>query len=239
MLPGDPFLNPLPLGMHLDVLGSAAIYEASRARATAAPATFEGHRVYWGAAGALRNLDLVADAASYPIAGKTAGCDIVLPDEAGLAKRHLVLRSMRGPEGELVLRVVLDLATTTGFRLGAGDVQTSILVEGPIMLQIGRSVLVALPTLRMPEEIPALSFADTSAGARSRPIGTTSVRSLPHVLDAFQVTTLWPSPSSFTLERRFRRETVLLSDADLERGVIVGRSPKATPEVLSILDTAV
>ena len=220
--------------------------------------TRPGHRLVWMRGTAFASRSLVAADDAYAIVGRHTQSDVVLADDPFVALRHLLVRSIVLPSGGLALRI-LDLQTHLGFVLPDGSRHTSIFAEGPVALALGEYALVALPTEAngdpLPGELPppemhtpphvreqlaALANAMSPYRANARP-ATNRVSRI--TLMPRPVMVGEPLPSSLgrlvsaggyslTLQREGRSATVGLSEEDLSRGAIVGRSEKCCSEML-------
>lgn len=219
-----------------------------------------GHRIVWVRRGAFACSTLVAADEAFAVVGRHTQCGVVLADDPFVALRHVLVRSIALPAGGVALRV-LDLHTGLGFVLPDGSRHTSIFAEGPIAIAVGEYALVALPTESKDDELPgempdpvidttsaareqleALAAAMSPYRANARPANRTS-----HI-------TLMPSPVmvgeplppsldrlatggryAITLSRSDRSATVSVSEHDLARGVVIGRSEKCHAERLRLI----
>jgi len=216
-----------------------------------------GHRLVWVRGASFACTKLVAAEEAYAIVGRHSQCGVVLPDDPFVALRHILVRSITLPAGGVALRV-LDLHTGSGFVLPDGSRHTSIFAEGPIALALGEYALVALPTESRGDELPndmpapvvdtppavreqlqALALAMSPYRANARPLNRTSrVTLMPSPVMVGEP--MSPSlarlanggPYAVTLTRAGRSATVSLSDEDLVRGVMIGRSEKCHAELL-------
>jgi hypothetical protein len=153
---------------------------------------------------------------------------------------------------------MLDLHTGLGFVLPDGSRHTSIFAEGPIAVAIGEYALVALPTEskgdELPGEMPA-PVVDMPSAVRDQ-LEKLAVAMSPYRVNARPANrtsriTLMPSPVmvgealppslgrlanggryALTLVRGPRSATVMVTDEDLARGVVIGRSEKCHAEML-------
>jgi hypothetical protein len=216
-----------------------------------------GHRLVWVRHTAFACTTLVAAEDAFAVVGRHTQCGVVLPDDPFVALRHLLVRSIALPAGGVALRM-LDLHTGLGFLLPDGSRRTSIFAEGPVAVALGEYALVALPTESKGDELPgempppvvempaalrdqlqALAVAMSPYRVNARPANRTS-----HI-------TLMPSPVmvgeplppslerltvggryALTLARGGRSATVMVSEEDLARGVVIGRSEKCHTEML-------
>lgn len=219
-----------------------AAYELALGLAANAPSNVVGHRLFWVHGASFGATDLPAADGIYKIVGRHTHADVSIEGDPRIGLRHLVLRSVRTAEGENVLRV-LDLHTALGFAMADGVVRRSIVARGPVALAVGDYALVALPSGELPKALPSPFFEEMSGPYRSpgrRPFGTSHIGILPGISELGDFSAMSGKMHAFSLERPWRgRETVLVSDAELERGVVVGRSPKAHPQILQLMDNNV
>jgi hypothetical protein len=216
-----------------------------------------GHRLVWVRGSAFACTTLVSAQDAFTVVGRHTQCGVVLPDDPFVALRHVLVRSIALPAGGVALRMI-DLHTGIGFVLPDGSRHTSIFAEGPIAVGLGEYALVALPTEshgdelpgEMPppvvdtpsavrEEVQVLAAAMSPYRVNARPVNRTShitLMSRPVMLGE-------PLPPSLgrlatggryalTLARGGRSATVMVTDEDLVRGVVIGRSDKCHTEML-------
>jgi hypothetical protein len=217
-----------------------------------------GHRLVWVRGGAFASTTLSAADDAFTIVGRHTQCGIALTEDPFVALRHLLVRSIQLPSGGVALRV-LDLQTNLGFVLPDGSRHTSIFGEGPVAVAIGEYALVALPNESgkgdddLPGELPkpemhtppavkeqlqALEQAMSPYRQNARPNRVTRItlmprpvmigEALPPSLGRLTGTGGW----ALTLQREGRSATVTLSNEDLSRGAIIGRSEKCCSELL-------
>lgn len=215
-----------------------------------------GHRLVWVRGGAFASTQLSAADDAFTIVGRHTQSGIVLNDDPFVALRHLLVRSIKLPSGGVALRI-LDLQTNLGFVLPDGSRHTSIFAEGPIAVAIGEYALVALPSETNREELPgelpkpemhtppavreqlaALENAMSPYRQNARPNRVSRItlmprpvmigEALPPSLGRLTGTAGW----ALTLQREGRSATVTLSNEDLSRGAIIGRSEKCCSELL-------
>jgi hypothetical protein len=226
--------------------------------AIAPPLDGPGHRLTLVQGGAFTNAVLSATRGEHAIVGRHTSCDIVMPDDPELSLRHLLVRSTLTSDGTPVLRV-LDLDTQVGFDLGTGMRSQSLLAAGPLAIRIGRLALVALPTDAtggpLPPMLPAPDLApvsgrdiDASLGSPYRTAprrglsnSVSRVTLLPRPITVGEGPLQPPTPSSghgITVEREGRWVALSLSPHDLDRGVLLGRSPKCRHEAVRALTSS-
>ncbi|HEY8078970.1 MAG TPA: FHA domain-containing protein [Labilithrix sp.] len=214
-----------------------------------------GHRLVWTRGTAFASSMLPA---SDPVAvvGRHTQCDVVLGDDPFVALRHILVRSIALPSGGLALRV-FDLHTNLGFVLPDGSRHAAIFAEGPVALGLGEYALVALPNENKDDALPAAlpePVVETPPDAREQ------LQALAHAMAPYRMNarpakhttriTLMPRPVmvgeplpqslgrlvggrwAITLARGQRHATVTVTEDDLVRGVIIGRSEKCYSEEL-------
>jgi hypothetical protein len=215
-----------------------------------------GHRLVWVRGGAFASMTLSAADDAFTIVGRHTQCGIALMDDPFVALRHLLVRSIKLPSGGVALRI-LDLQTNLGFVLPDGSRHTSIFAEGPIAVALGEYALVALPTETRDEDLPgelpkpemhtppavreqlqALEHAMSPYRQNARPNRVSRItlmprpvmigEALPQSLGRLATGGGW----ALTLQREGRSATVTLSNEDLSRGAIIGRSEKCCSELL-------
>lgn len=216
-----------------------------------------GHRLVWlrGTAFACNTLSASNDA--FAVVGRHTQCGIVLPEDPFVALRHVLVRSIVLPAGGVALRL-FDLHTGLGFVLPNGTRHSSIFAEGPIAIALGEYALVALPTETKDDELPGEMPAPV---VETPPAVRDQLHALANAMSPYRINarplnrmsriTLMPSPVmvgepmapslgrlanggqyALTLSRTGRSATVTLSDEDLARGVVIGRSEKCHAEML-------
>jgi hypothetical protein len=216
-----------------------------------------GHRLVWVRLAAFACTTLSASGDAFAVVGRHTQCGIVLPEDPFVALRQLLVRSIALPSGGLALRV-LDLHTGAGFVLPDGSRRSSIFAEGPIALAVGEYALVALPTETKGDELPAEMpppVVDTPAAVREQlkvlALAMSPYRANARPTNGVSRVTLMPLPVmvgepppqtvarlahgggyALTLTRSGRSATVSLSEEELARGVIIGRSEKCHSETL-------
>jgi hypothetical protein len=136
---------------------------------------------------------------------------------------------------------VLDLQTDEGFELVGdehGQRPRSVSATGVVVLRVGSYVLVAIPSGNAPPELPpaVMSSGHPYRGQRAEPLGVSRITMMPSAVHLserpFDERFIdGPLPSD-----RERWELLLLaprgharalvSGADLDRGVLVGRAPR-------------
>jgi hypothetical protein len=216
-----------------------------------------GHRLVWVRRASFACTTLVAAEDAFAVVGRHTQCSVVLPDDPFVALRHVLVRSISLPAGGLALRM-LDLHTGMGFVLPDGSTRTAIFAEGPIAVGVGEYALVALPTEskgdELPGEMPA-PVVDMPSAVRDQ-LQALAVAMSPYRVNARPVNrtsriTLMPSPvmvgeplppsldrlasggrHALTLARGSRSATVQITEEDLARGVVIGRSEKCHSEML-------
>lgn len=215
-----------------------------------------GHRLVWVRGPSFASTSISANGEAFTVVGRHTQCGVVLPDDPSVALRHVLVRSVLLPAGGVALRV-FDLHTDIGFVLPDGTRHTSIFAEGPIAIALGSYALVALPTEspgnELPGEMPA-PVVDTPPDVRQQ-LEALAVAMSPYRVNARPLNrhsriTLMPCPvmvgepmpqslgrltggrHAITLARGQRSATMSITDDDLVRGVMIGRSEKCHSEML-------
>lgn len=231
----------------------APSFEEACARAVTGSGDDAGHRLQWMSATGSGSCDLPAARDAFLVVGRHSSCDLVLGADPCIALRHAIVRSSVLDDGCPVVSV-LDLQTRDGFQIADGTAQRSIVATGPLAFRIGAYTLVALPGGAPAEAAfnpPVCERAD------AHPYRAASRRLEDQPVHSWRVVsriTLMPGPSSvslhppnapfredtrhaLTLFARGRRTGVVISGADLDRGVLVGRDPRCVDAGLhAILD---
>ncbi len=231
-------------------------YELARGVVRMQPEARQGHRLVWARGTSFASTTLASSEDAVAVVGRHTQCSVVLGDDPFVALRHVLVRSIVLPSGGLALRV-FDLHTSLGFFLPDGSRHTSIFAEGPIAIGIGEYALVALPNetnedplppqlpepvvdtppeVRQELEVIAQAMSPYRVNARP-PLRTSRI-----TLMSRPVMVGVPLPQSLgrlvggryslTLARAGRSATVTVSDEDLVRGVMIGRSEKCHSEEL-------
>jgi hypothetical protein len=229
-------------------------YELARGVVRMQPDSRPGHRLVWVRGTSFASTHLVAAGDGVAVAGRHTQCSLVLSDDPFVALRHVLVRSIPLPSGGLALRA-FDLHTSIGFMLADRSTQTSIFAEGPVAFGVGEYALVALPCdgRELPAELPppvvdtpkelraqldVVAQAMSPYRANARPPMTSSrITLMPHLVMVGE-----PLPPSLgrltggqyvvTLSRAGRAASVALSEDDVARGVVIGRSEKCYSEDL-------
>ncbi|MBS2020313.1 MAG: FHA domain-containing protein [Deltaproteobacteria bacterium] len=216
-----------------------------------------GHRLVWVRGAAFASMAIDARNESFAVVGRHSQCGVVLPDDPTVALRHLLIRSVVLPSGGVALRVI-DLYSDTGFLLPDGTRHTSIFAEGPIAIAVGSYALVALPNEsdgdELPGEMPA-PIVTSTPHARDQ-LHVLAAAMSPYRMNARPLNrmsriTLMPSPVMVgealpqslgrlaggarymvSLARGHRIASMPLTDEDIVRGVMIGRSEKCHSEML-------
>lgn len=232
-------------------------YQFARAVSATQPAGPLGHRLVWVRGAAFASVMLEPARSGFAVVGRHTRCGVVLPDDPFVALRHLLVRSIQLPGGRVALRV-FDLHTDLGFTLTDGSRQKSVFAEGPVAIGVGEYALVALPNdaqskpSDLPNELPppvvetpaavreqldALAAAMSPYRMNARPARKSIITLMPRLVMVGEA--LPPSLGRLAgggyvlaLSRAGRTAGVTLSDEDLARGVIIGRSEKCHSEEL-------
>jgi hypothetical protein len=232
-------------------------YELGRGVVRAQPDPRIGHRLVWARGTSFASMHLGAhDINATGVVGRHTQCGIQLPDDPFVALRHLLVRSIALPTGGVALRV-FDLQTNIGFTLPDGSSHTSIFAEGPVAIGVGEYALVALPcdgkddqlppelpppAVHSPKEVRAqldvLEQAMSPYRQNARPpLYTSKITLMPNLLmvgDALppSIGRLAGGRHRITLARGDRAATMMVSDEDVSRGILIGRSEKCVAEEL-------
>lgn len=235
-------------------------YAFARGIARMQPSVFSrgpGHRIVWVRGSAFASMAIDAAVESFAVVGRHSQCGVCLPDDPTVALRHLLIRSVVLPSGGVALRVI-DLYSDTGFVLPDGSRHTSVFAEGPIAIAVGSYALVALPNEsegnELPGEMPA-PVVTTPPAVRDQ-LQVLAAAMSPYRMNARPLNrhsriTLMPSPVMVgealpqslgrlagvarymvSLARGHRIASVALTDEDIVRGVMIGRSEKCHSEML-------
>lgn len=234
-------------------------YAFARGVARMQPAVFSrgpGHRLVWVRGSAFASMAIGANNEAFAIVGRHTQCGVCLPDDPTVALRHLLVRSVVLPSGGVALRVI-DLYTDSGFVLPDGSRHTSIFAEGPIAIAVGSYALVALPNESEGNELPGempppvvTTPPDVRDQLQALALAMSPYRQNARPLNRHSRITLMPSPVMVgealpqnlgrltggrymvSLARGHRIASVALTDEDLVRGVMIGRSEKCHSEML-------
>ncbi len=166
----------------------------------------------------------LGDEPEFAIVGRHERCDLHLPDDAEVAARQLAIGALRGPGGDLRLHAV-DLAGS-GFLSEARRVCERTVIEGALFVRAGDHHLFALPTgpacdipwgetagetwATFPARIPLVERPLVRAAAGRRPAPG-------------------PPVAMLRIDGDRRRAGLAISDAALERGLIIGRRNGTVP----------
>jgi hypothetical protein len=199
-----------------------------------------GHCIVWVRDACFGVMELGAESGTYAIVGRHTHADVSLAMDPTVALRHLVLRSIDAGDGQAALRIV-DLQTELGFALEDGVPRRSAIVRGPVAIQVGEYVVVGLPNGELPPALPPAVLEELSSPYRApgrRALGSSHVGLVPGVSDLGKMCLCIDGDArySFSIERGGRRETVVASEIELQRGILVGRSPKAPAGLLALMD---
>jgi len=207
-----------------------------------APATESGYRLFWVYGNDVSAFDLPARRDDYAIVGRHTHCDVLLSRDPEISLRHLLARTVVLADGTIALRF-FDLHSAMPFFLEDGMPRRSIVASGPVMVRLGQYVLGGVPygpatprnadagggggPYRSP---PQYTVSESRVMPAASPGGErrshiTILPALP-ALDDFAWSAARPGNARVTLARAGQRASVELADADLEVGVLVGRSDK-------------
>lgn len=193
------------------------------------------------------HLDL-SSTSGHLLIGRHQRCDLYLAHDAAISLRHGLLRASRIDRGEVRLRL-LDLCSGVGFRTEDDVPCESLVTEGALMVRAGRYHLFFLPT----GELASPAWSDTAKETwESFPDRVYLDRRVPDKLPRMAAAAPGPHPSSkgsrtthivppvrplrsaeargdgvvlghLVLKSRSGRIAHVVTDEDLERGILVGR----------------
>lgn len=216
----------------------------ARARSLAVPPMTEpGVRLVWCRGEEMGWHDLVAHPRAHAVVGRHTRCDVVLPSDAGVALRHLLVRATTLADGSPAVHV-LDLRTAIGFHLDDDAERRAVVASGVLAIRLGRYALVALPSLvELPERRPAPEIVEAAAlPARARRSSTTSSVTLVPPLSTLEDVARDAAPpghGKVTLRREGAWASVELPEDALEAGVLVGRADRCEAALRSVLTESV
>lgn len=191
-----------------------------------------GYRLYWFSSVLLGTMDVVADPAGYIVLGSHESCEVILADHARIANRHVLLRVTMLDDGFPVLHV-MDLRSGRGFAVGNDVLQRSITATGAVTFTLGTHTVVALPSMgRYPASLPRPCL-----DVRLEPL---DLAGFPLVLDPKDDPEVGEDEDfEFAFEGRGKRGIVRVSAADLDRGLLIGRSEKGANGLLSLFHESI
>ncbi len=221
-----------------------------------------GYRLYWLSDVLLGTIDVPAEPSGYAVIGRHGSCDVVLDDERAVSLRHVLVRAASLDDGFPHLSV-MDLHTSAGFELSDTSRQRSIAATGAVVFRIGTHSIVALPSTGKLDDalpVPVVEAGELAphrvapvrvkeAAAPSKGPSPSRITLLPELVDFARrrsVVPVAPTPAApaartegedyeVILEKPGRRAGVRLSAADLDHGVLIGRSEKCVDESLLAL----
>lgn len=223
-----------------------------------------GYRLFWFSSQGIGETEILAAPGGvlHRVVGRHTSADVVLAADPHVSLRHLLVRVGATPTG-LELRV-LDLESHIGFRLDDEAKRRSMIVRGPLAMRVGMHGIVALPTgegavrsaeppnvrYEGPPELPPAPAAPAGQVPRGHPYRDAApvsrITLVPRVIYMGSepipesvgpsALALSPQPAmELTMRRGYESFTVRLTGGDLERGVLVGRSPRCHPSLLHVL----
>lgn len=158
------------------------------------------------------------------VVGRHTCCDVSLQGDGGLSLRHLlvIIRPLGGKVSP-VFRV-MDLRTSFGFFDADRHCRQALETEGPTCLQCGRFVLFLFPTGR--GLLREVTHEDTSTGQR---------------LQGPHRASLQPADPGVLLGRielscRGSVQTITVTRAAAERGILIGRYERCDNDPVTVLD---
>jgi hypothetical protein len=259
MVPGTELMKAWQQRARVRALSPSEAYTlAVAADRIREPQAEVGYRLYWMGDSVMGSTDVVAQPSGYVVIGRHESCDLVIDaDERIVSLRHVLVRAASLDDGFPVLSL-LDLQTSAGFELSDGSKQRSVAATGPVVFRVGEHSFVALPSAgRYPDALP-VPFVERGELAPHRlapkPIMNLAVPEihgpppsritvLPYSVDLSARRSSVPVVSyephvptgegyEVILETQQRRVGVVLSKADLDHGVLIGRSDKCVDEGL-------
>lgn len=230
-------------GLPLPSTGTDALREAhalveSIARATP-PMVASGYRLFWVLGTSFGSIEIPAVDGVYKVVGRHSRCDVVLSEDPEIALRHLLVRAVKMPGDGMALRM-LDLHTSLGFHLAEDLPVRSMFARGPVAVRVGRYALIAMPSA---DGAAPLTFSPPAIEhAQGSPYRSPSPRSkaVTHITifpGAPMVDELLARPAScarITFRRGRHSHTIDLADAELEKGILIGRADKCN-RTMSVL----
>jgi hypothetical protein len=175
--------------------------------------------------------DLARGSRHFLVCGRHRRCDVVLKGDHEISLRHLLLRCAPRSDGTPALEVI-DLRAELPSFLHDDEPRRTFVAEGPIALRLGRYVLAAVPHGQaLPADVPEPECEARPTRRDDEPSPSKASSSLVTMLPAIsQVIELDGSdrdlPARLRVERDGASATVGLDEADLDRGVLVGRSDR-------------
>lgn len=180
---------------------------------------------------------LPASPDEHLVIGRHAECDIILSADPTVSLRHLLARTIRLADGSVALRL-LDLMTPIPFLLHDGTMQRSVVGTGPFAVAVGRYVIGGIPsdaaqyeTRGGPYRAPALVHSAERLPKRAleTPVGLrrSRITLLPGSRFVTQVPE-WPSEgfARITLSRAGHVASVVIDEATMENGLLIGRAER-------------
>lgn len=194
---------------------------------------------------------LPANPDEHLVIGRHEECDIVLRADPTVSLRHLLARTIRLSDGSIALRF-LDLMTPIPFLLHDGTMQRSIVATGPFAVAVGQYVLGGIPsdvsqyeTHGGPYRAPALVHSANRiprAGLKT-PVGLrrSRITLLPGSRFVTQIPE-WPEDgfARITLSRAGQVASIVIDEATMENGVLIGRAERCLDRGLrTVLTTSI
>ena len=241
----------------------AEAYARACAKMPAPVSDVAGYRIFWVLGDDVGWMDL-PEGGAFAVIGRHRRCDVVLAEDPEVSLRHLLATTVQLADGT-ALRLV-DLQTEVPFYLDDEVPRRSIVACGPVAVRLGNYVIGGMPLdpigaategriieSALPRAIVTESTLLPARMARARfdPGGDT-----PEVRPVSSITVMRPSasigelhenpitreiPAGFaavTLRRAGGYAPVILSEAELDAGVLIGRVVHCRHEGLrSVLDT--
>ncbi|MEO6419794.1 MAG: FHA domain-containing protein [Polyangiaceae bacterium] len=195
------------------------------------PMDVPGYRLFWVHGTSFGSIEIPAVEGVYKVVGRHSRCDVVLGEDPEIALRHLLIRAVTMPGDGVALRM-LDLHTSLGFHLGEDEPARSMFARGPVSLRVGRYALVAMPSGGGDAPVdfspPLIEHAQGSPyrSASPRPRAVTHITIYPGAPMVDELLARASSTARITFRRGQRSHTIDLGDAELERGILIGRADK-------------
>jgi hypothetical protein len=224
-----------------------------------------GYRLYWLSDVLLGTIDVPAEPSGYAVIGRHGSCDVVLDDERAVSLRHVLVRAASLDDGFPVLSVMdlqtsagFELSDTSRQRsiAATGAVVFRVGTHSIVALPSTGKLDDALPVPVVeagdlaPHRAVAVRLKEAPAAAPSKGPSPSRITLLPESVDFARRRSVVPmvpaTPAEraapvpgedyeVILEKPGQRAGVRLSAADLEHGVLIGRSEKCVDESLLAL----
>jgi hypothetical protein len=191
---------------------------------------------------------LASEPGAFAIVGRHLRCDVVLAEDDRVSLRHLLLRVIRTVRGEVALRI-FDLGTNLGFWLPNGGVLRVAVCTGAVAFRVGPYALVATPgNACAPPELPQSVVGVAPEGPSGSPYRVASVPRSSVIMTYpppthIEARTSQPFTSGahkgLVVQLGPRRELLQFDEAELERGVFVGRAERCESRIREWMNLSV